>query len=79
MGWRLGDLVAHALGSYRPASSSAARGSTTLADIVQRAMPSTGTCPSCGFWNHPESSVRDADDHLVYCNNCGETWQNCDR
>jgi transposase len=39
------------------------------------ATPASGTCPACGYFNHPDASVREADDDLVYCNNCGETWR----
>ena len=44
------------------------------ADLVQQAEHARGTCPECGFYNHPEANVRDADDGLVFCNNCGSTW-----
>lgn len=32
-----------------------------------------GTCPSCGYWNHPKATAYEHGD-LVYCNNCGHTW-----
>ena len=34
-----------------------------------------GTCPLCGYWNHPDATVREAGDGLTYCNCCGHVWQ----
>jgi hypothetical protein len=39
----------------------------------QEAQHAAGTCPRCGYWNHPEATAYDRAD-LVYCNACGETW-----
>ena len=33
--------------------------------------PAFNICPVCGFANHPDANIREADDGLVPCNNCG--------
>lgn len=38
-----------------------------------------GTCPFCGYFNHPETNMRDAGDMLVFCSNCGEVFDGSER
>lgn len=45
------------------------------ADKVQRIDQAHGTCPHCGYWNHPAATAYDGNMGLVFCNNCQETWQ----
>lgn len=33
-----------------------------------------GTCPNCGYWNHPDANMRDAGDQVVFCSNCQFVW-----
>lgn len=32
-----------------------------------------GTCPGCGYWNHPDAQVSD-DPTSCFCNNCGHVF-----
>lgn len=34
-----------------------------------------GICPRCGFYNTPESNVRDVDDGRIFCNHCGDMFE----
>lgn len=51
------------------------RWSTGRLPIVSpRGVAAGGVCPFCGFYNAPESNVRDVDDGLVFCANCQQAW-----
>lgn len=32
------------------------------------------TCTQCGYFNHHDASVRDVEDGRMFCNNCGEMF-----
>lgn len=45
----------------------------TLGDFW--ALAKAGTCPFCGYFNHPESDAQVGQDTgTLYCMSCGQTW-----
>lgn len=32
------------------------------------------TCTHCGYWNRHDTNVRDVEDGRMFCNNCGEMF-----